>query len=185
MMVSTPEEATESTSIKVYDEIGPLSIEGWQIANLSWSYADAKRKRYSQWTNITLYGVANDPSMKYAIQITGRSSLYHRVGGSCSRGVAVPVGKLADDEERYEFLEACGFCKPEDLNHLKNTDTVKVEVDLHKLYRCLDANAVVATMYSHKRREDNAPSGLSVRLLTTAATLDPAIDEAIMNTPRT
>lgn len=184
MMVSTPEEATESSMIKVYDEIGPLSINGWKIADLTWSYADAKRKRYNRWTDIALYGVAHDPTIRYVIQITGRSSLYHRVGGSCGQGVAIPVGKLAEDEERYDYLEACTSCKPKDLDDLSNTDSVKVEVDLHKLYRCANADEVVAAMYSHGRREGNAPSGLSVRLLTTAATLDPAIDEAIMNMPR-
>lgn len=185
MMVSTPEEATESTTIKVFDEMGPFSIVGWEVAKLVWSYADAERQGYSRWTDVRLYGVADDKTMKYAIQITGRSSLYHHDGGPCREGVSVPVGKLVADKERYEFLEACRRCKPKDLNDLSNTDSVKLEVDLQKLYKCRNASEVVTTMYGHGKKDGQGPSGLSIRLLTTAALLDPDIEQALMNMPRT
>lgn len=185
MMVSTPEEATESATIKVFDEIGPFSIVGWEVAKLVWSYEDARRQGFSRWTDITLYGVENDRTMRYAIQITGRSSLYHRDGGPCREGVSVPVGKLAADAERYEYLEACSRCKPADLNDLGNTDSVKMEVNLQKLYKCRDADEVVSTMYNHGKKDGRGPSGLSVRLLTTAALMDPNIEQALMDMPRT
>lgn len=185
MMVSTPEEATESTSIKVFDEIGPFSIVGEEVAKLVWSYDDARRQGFSRWTDIVLYSVVNDRTMRYAIQITGRSSLYHRDGGPCREGVSVPVGKLADDAERYEYLEACAKCRPADLNDLGNADTVKLEVPLRKLYKCRSADEVVSTMYNHGKKDGRGPSGLSVRLLTTAAMMDPNIEQALMDMPRT
>ena len=185
MMVSTPEEATASTGeIKVYDEFGPFSIVGEEVAKLVWSYADAKRQGFSRWTDIRLYSVTGDRTMRYAIQITGRSSLYHLDGGPCREGVSVPVGKLAADTERYEYLEACTKCRPADLNDLHNTDSVKLEVNLQKLYKCRDAAEVVSTMYNHGKKDGRGPSNLSVRLLMTAAEMNPNIEQALMDMPR-
>lgn len=184
MMVSSPEEATEAHPITVKDHIGSLSIVGWKIAELTWTYAEARAQGHNRWTDITLYRVANDPNMKYAVQILGRSAVYHAVGGPCTSGVSVPVGAFAEDHDRYQHLQPCPRCNPKDLSLLDDKETVKIEVDLARLYKCRNADDVVRSMYSHGTREGRKPSGLSIKILTAAASVDPAIDQALMTVPR-
>jgi hypothetical protein len=186
MTVSIPEEITETREIRVYDELGPRTITGWTVADLSWTYAEAHSYGHDHWTDIALYRVVDNPNMQYAVQIIGRSSVYHRVGGPCSRGVTMLVGKLGEDDDRYQALKPClrDGCKPVDLDDLKNSDSVKVEVNLSKLYECRDADEVVAATYSHGRRDGKNRSGLSIKLLTAAAMVDAEIEQALMRMSR-
>lgn len=186
MTVSIPEEITETREIRVYDELGPRTINGWTVADLSWTYEEARSYGHDHWTDIALYRVVDNPRMRYAVQIIGRSSVYHRVGGPCSRGVSMLVGKLAEDDERYDALQPCQRigCQPVDLDDLKNHDSVKVEVNLSKLYECPDADEVVAATYSHGRRDGKSRSGLSIKLLTAASMVDSEIEQALMRMSR-
>lgn len=184
MMVSTPEEATGAYPIVVRDEIGPFTIIGWKIADLSWTYDEARARGHDRWTDIALYAVQGDDDMKYAVQILGRSLVYHSVGG-CDTGVSMPVGKLVEDGARYDALKACPRCRPVELDDLHNNDSVKIEVDLPKLYRCRDADEVVASMYSHGSKDGRGRSGLSVKILGAAAMVDKDIEQALMSMRRT
>jgi hypothetical protein len=184
MMVSTPDEATEVYPIVVHDSIGPLSIEGWKIAELSWTYEEVQARGYSRWTDMALYGVHGSDKMKYVVQITGRSVVYHRPDGSCSQGVSMPVGKLYTDKDFYDALVACRVCKPEDLDDIGNHGQVKIEVNLPKLYRCRDAKEVVRSLYSHGTR-NGEPSSLSVKILSAAAMVDSDIQQALLTMRRT
>lgn len=186
MMVSTPEETTGASRIIVRDEIGPLAIVGWKVAALSWSYDEAWERGHNRWTDMMLYAVQDDPDMKYAVQILGRSAVYHRPNSTCGQGVGVLVSKIREDQPRYNALVACPKCKPEDLDDLtKAGDSVQVEVDLPKLYRCRDANEVVTSLYSHGVKDGRSQSGLSVRILRAAAMVDGDIEQALMNMRRT
>jgi hypothetical protein len=184
--VSSPEETSTAREIRVRDELGPRIITGWPLADLSWSYAEAQSYGHDRWTDMTLYRVVGNPRMRYAVQITGRSALYHRVGGPCNVGVSVPVGKLYGDEDRYDALQPCRRpgCNPKDLDHLKDDDVVRMEVDLPKLYVCRDADEAVASLYNHGRREGRGPSGLSVKLLSAASAFDKDIEQALMRMDR-
>jgi hypothetical protein len=186
MTVGSPEETVQSYEFEVTDGLGPRSLMGWKVAELAWTYEEARLFGHDHWTDITLYRVTGHTDMRYAIQIVGRSSIYHRVDGPCRYGVSMTVGAVAVDEERYEAINPCQRpgCRPKDLEYLRDEDAVKVEVPIPRLYECQDADEVVNVLYSHGRREGRPPSSLSVKILNAASLVDPEIKQALMRMRR-
>lgn len=183
MTVTSNENVPGSTAhtIVVRDQYGPLEFVGETIADLSWTYDAAARFGHDRWTDITLYRVLDDTSeYAYAIQIMGRSVLYHKTGGACHIGITMPVSVLAKDDERYQALKACPKCQPVDLSKMQDSETVAVEENLPTLHRCRDAAEVIDVMYTRSKREKR--SGLSMKLLQTASTVDEDIADAMMKT---
>lgn len=183
MTVASPEKIFQE--FVGYDEMGPFPFVGQKIAELSWSYAQARERKYTHWTDIVLYEVANAP-YKYGVQILGRSSLYHRDGGSCAKGVRMSVAKLAEDDERYDGVDPCQVpgCRPKDLEKLQNGDFVWVEVDLPRFYRCRDVDALLGELVHRNRRLGKPVSNLNLRLLNKASLVDDDIKAAVMKLPR-
>lgn len=181
MTVTTNENAPGTTAhtVVVRDQYGPLKFVGETIADLSWTYDAAAQFGHDRWTDITLYRVLDESSeYAYAIQIMGRSVLYHKPGGVCHRGITMPVSVLAKDVERYQALKACSKCRPAELNDLDDGDKVAVEENLPTLHRCHNAAEVIDVMYTRSKREKR--SGLSMKLLQTASTVDEDIAAAMM-----
>lgn len=185
MTVTIPEETTGIREIVVRDDGGPLSFRGETVVDLSWSYDAAYGRGHNRWTDIMLYRVHEEDSpYTYAVQIIGRSALYHRVGGSCHLGVVETVRSLRQDKKRYQGLVACEIssCSPVDLEDMSGADTVAVEQNFYTLYRCKDAKEVVDLMYT--RTGQNGMSKLSVKLLEAASHVDSDIAAAMIRTRR-
>lgn len=166
----------------VHDEMGPLPFVGEMIADLSWSYDEARESGHQRWTDITLYRVLEESEIKYLIQVVGRSVYYHDVSGPCRKGVRVEVGVLAQDEARYDALVPCRDCNPKDLDDLGDNVTIVVEENLYTLYRCKTADEVVNVLYH--RGSQAQKSNLSMKLLRSASTLDEGINHALMKMRR-
>lgn len=185
MTVTSNENVPGSTArtITVRDQVGPLEFVGETVADLSWTYEAAEEFGHDRWTDITLYRVLDESSeWAYAIQIMGRSVLYHKAGGVCRRGIGMPVSALRQNDARYQALKECSKCKPGELDEMDATATVAVEEDLPTLHRCRNAAEVIDVMYSRSKREKR--SGLSMKLLQTASSVDEDIAAAMVRTRR-
>lgn len=184
MTVTGKDVAGASSMILVRDQDGPLEFVGEMVADLSWTYEIAESYGHSRWTDLTLYRVL-EPGSEYAyvLQVTGRSVLYHRVGGPCRNGVNLPVSVVMRDEERYRALRACPDCTPKDLDYLEETEKVAVEEDLPTLHKCRSAADLVGVMTDRIQRERNK-NGLSMKLLKFASAVDPAIAAQQVKTRR-
>ena len=156
--------------ITVRDTYGPVSFYGETVADLSWTYAEARAREHTRWTDITLYRLHKSVTgVKYAIHIVGRSVLYHRLEG-CKRGVVTQVSRL--DDERYEAMEPCTVCNPPDLDDIELSAKIRAEEDLHSLETFIDTESAV--QYIYNRGVENR-SNLSQKLLTAASRNDPDI----------
>jgi hypothetical protein len=170
------------------DGEGPLQFSGEILADLTWSYDEAAERGHKRWTDIVLYRVAEEGSAyRYAIQIVGRSVVYHRPDSPCRRGIRMSVFRLLQDLERYDALEPCDKtgCQPSDLDELNDDALVAVENDLPTLHRCETAEDVIRVMYTEgpgARRGDTQEtlSKLSSRLLQQASMVDKDIENALM-----
>lgn len=181
-MGNKDETGTEPQQIVVRDHLGPMpSFSGKTVADLCWTYDEARERGHRRWTDITLYRVLQDDiPFAYMIQVVGRSVVYHKNGGPCRRGVNLLVGSLVQDEARYDALEACQEpgCEPTDLDDLSDSDKVSVEVDIPSLHKCKDAAEAVKILYDRGGRERE--SGPSIKLLQAAAIVDEDIAAAMM-----
>jgi hypothetical protein len=174
------------TEIVVQDEEGPLSFRGETLADLSWTYQVAEERGHTRWTDMALHRVLEPGSpWKYVIQIVGRSVMYHRSDGPCSRGVNMAVGLLREDEPRYEALVICPRpgCQPKDLEDMGDHEVVSVEEDIYTLFKCRSGADVVQTLQNRGGNRDNV-SPLSVRLLQAASRVDREISMALAGTRR-
>lgn len=183
MTVTSPEKTQEE--FVVCDDFGPFSITGRKIADLSWTYDVARERGYTHWTDIFVFSVDGE-TYRYGVQILGRSLVYHRDDSPCHKGMRMTVGKLAEDEDRYDGVDPCQApgCKPKDLQDLKSTDTIWVEMDLPKYYKCSDADDLVATLSRHGRRQGRPVSGLNMKALQQASLVDDDVKAAVMRMPR-
>lgn len=185
MTVTSHENAFEPVDIEVRDAAGPLQFKGAAVADLSWDYDAAYESGHNRWTDITLYRVLEEGSpYAYAIQIVGRSVLYHRVNSPCRSGVNMTVGYLRRDDDRYQALISCEKrgCAPDDLEDLKDSDMVAVEEDLYTLYKCASPVEVVEIMQNRSTR--GQMSNLSIKLLQAASRVDVDIYNAMKQTRR-
>lgn len=172
--------------IIVHDEIGPRKFCGAVVVDLSWTYDAAAERGHKRWTDITLYRVIQESSdYQYVVQVVGRSVVYHTSGGPCHKGVGVEVRLLYADDDRYQALEPCPRCAPDDLEDFAPTDMVAIEEDLSSLYLCANADEVVSALYRRGDMSGKRPPGqlssLSVKLLTAACRIDKDIEAAMMN----
>lgn len=184
MTLTSPELSAEPHEITVKDEAGPLKFYGQTIADLSWTYDDAYERGHNRWTDIALYRVLEEgSSYRYALQVVGRSVLYHRMNSPCRRGINTTVGLIRRDEARYDALIPCPRpgCQPVDLDELTDNEMVAVEEDLPTLYRCSSAVEVVEVL--QKRGHGGQMSGLNMKLLQVASR-DPEIAQAMLRTRR-
>ena len=173
MTVTSQGKTPGASKLVVRDEVGPLPFVGEMVADLSWSFDEAHARGHQRWTDITLYRVMQRSEYKYLIQVVGRSVVYHDPTGSCHRGVNVTVGALARDDDRYQALDPCRECRPQDLGEIKDDAfVVAVEENLYTLHRCKTADAVVDVLY---RRGNH----LSLKLLQTASAFDDGILKAM------
>lgn len=177
-MTVTSEQLPGTKRIVVRDEIGPLEFDGEMVADLSWDYSTAAEYGHDRWTDLSLYRVLQEGSeYTYVVQVVGRSVVYHKVGGSCRGGMRRMVGVLKQNNERFNALRICDRCDPDDLDEMRDTDTVNVEEDLPTLYKCKGAKEVVDVLYSRIIKEKRA--GLSMKLLQAAADADPEISAQV------
>lgn len=173
--------------IVVHDEIGPRQFIGEVVADLSWTYEAAADRGHDRWTDLTLYRVLQESSAYlYVVQVVGRSVVYHKPTGPCHKGIGSEVGRLKDDVLRWDALQPCERCNPEDLEDYNSSDIVAVEEDLSSLYLCKDADEVVNALYRRGDMSGKRPPGqlssLSVKLLMAACRKDKEIEAAMMNT---
>jgi hypothetical protein len=182
MTVTNHEISRGSRRIVVRDRFGPLEFVGETVADLSWTYGEARERRHRRWTDLTLYRV-DQSEWRYVVHIVGRSMVYHTPKSPCGRGVGTQVGLLAQDDARYQALVACDRpgCAPMELDDLDDSALVAVEEDLHNLERFRDATGVVEYIY---KKSEGQQSGLSMKLLQTASRLDKDIEEAMMKMRR-
>lgn len=175
--------AQAAQEFKLRDARGPLLLYGEIISDLSWGYDTAYEKGHVRWTDITLYRNLDVASkIRYAIQIVGRSVVYHSNGSSCRKGVSSPVSHLRRDAERYRNLAACERCNPADLDDMKDTDLVDAEEDIYTLHRCETATDVVRIMQAPGSR--GSMSWLNVKLLQAAERGDEDIAAALLQMRR-
>ena len=185
MTVTSPEQVTDAHEIVLHDGARNVPVTGWKVAEVSMSFDEALSIRHSRWTDISLYRLKTGPKArqyaKYAIQVTGRSLLYHGNDG-CYKGVRMAVGVLMMDRERYDAAIPCPVCQPPDLGDesvLTDQDMVRVESDRHRVNWCRSATEAVDVLYNHNRYDDRPVSGLSMKILTAASSVDPDIAHAL------
>ncbi len=163
--------------LTVYDKLRAVPFRGEQVAAVTWDYEEAASAGFPRWTDMTLYRVEPGSSCAYRVQIVARSVVYHGIGG-CPKGVKLPVGMLAKDDDRYGFLAACEQCLPPDLDDLDDNAIVKVEQDLPELHEFADAAALVPGLLGRRKS-----GGLTTKLLAAAAGMDQDIAAALGNNP--
>lgn len=169
-------EQMELKEFTVHDRLPrPITFQGLLLADCRYG-SDIKLR----WTDMALYRVIGRRSgFRYALQITGRSVVYHRVGGPCSkpkRHRFTTIRSLRDSKMRWDMLFPCDRdgCEPEDLEELADTDRVAEEVEEHHVYLCEYAVQIVDKLYKH----NGEISQLAADMLEKAARNDPHIDRA-------
>lgn len=117
--------------------------------------------------------------IRYALEITARSRVYHRVGSPCvrSKHKIRRVGEIEHDPERWAELLACreSGCRPGNLNDMDPADRIAEERDDPKIYLCTDASAVIRKLY----RRNGEITELAAKLLRDAAAKDADIAAAV------
>lgn len=179
-MTVTDETGVDAHRIVVRDKSGPLPFQGEMIADLTWSYEEAEERGHQRWTDIALYKVFDDSRYAYVIQVMARSVVYHKPGLPCQRGVSTRVGRLREDEERYDALYACEDCGPTELEELDDAATVSVEANIPTLHKCRDAHEAVKVL--SQRSRTGKLSGINLKILQAASDLDHDIAEAMIAT---
>jgi len=169
----------------VHDRLGPLVLQGYILADRRWRprREDGKDKR--RWTDMVLYRITDQKSpYQYALQITARSCVYHRIGGPCvdSRHRITTVEEVLKDEDRYDMLVSCRKpgCKAPDLDHMPEDSKIAEEVDDHHLFLCSNPADILRKLYRHKHEI----SPLAGDLLEEAALKDPRLAAAWKRTRR-
>lgn len=170
-MMTYSSRAQELPFVTVHDGIGPLRFRGEVIADLSWTYEQAREIGHNRWTDIRVYQVADNKVYRYVVEVIGRSVVYHRVDGSCHKGVTMSVARISEDEDRYDALHPCDLCKPVELDELDDSKKVTVEVDLPKIIKCRNAEQLVGEL-----RGDG--SNLSLKILQAVCLVDKKVEEA-------
>jgi hypothetical protein len=179
MTVTNENEPGAARKIVVRDQVGPLEFYGELVADLSWTNVEAEQYGHHRWTNLTLYRVLQDGSAyAYALQVVGRSVMYHRAGGDCKSGQPRTVASLKGDSRRWDELKVCPKCYPEDLEDMTPTTVVFVEEDIPTLFRCVDASEVVKVLHGRSRRERGS-NGLSLKLLQISSERDEEIAKVL------
>lgn len=160
------------------DVIGTVTFTGELLADSrdDGEALDRAGKPRSRWTEIAIYRVRGSGECAYVVHTVGRSTLYHRADNRCGRrgnpdGVLTTVRDIADDVVRYETLEPCPVCVPEELEHLDDDAVVRAEEDRPKAIPCNRSEDVIAAL---KPREGNL-SILAQTQLAKAARKDPGI----------
>lgn len=142
-----------------------------------------------RWTDMALYRVQGG-SCRYVLQIIGRSVVYHRVGG-CYKGVRMTIDRLQSDPRWHDFERCTKYgCRPPDLadtKKLADTALVSVEEDIPRAYECADVDALMARLrrpgaVADPERPMVDIGYVGVRLLDSAAEVDPDIAQAIRTT---
>ena len=163
-------------SVRVWEPQGPLDLRGEEVVARVWTPEDARRARYTRWTDIVLYRIDDPtwPDWTYGIQTIGRSVVYHGEGG-CNRGTRMLVSGVlnAVDPELYEVLEPCATpgCTPPDLDLLDDDVRVSVEVNRYTWIPCEGAVQVVEQLRQSGKT-------LMHSVLEAAVQVDPLITQA-------
>lgn len=164
--------------ITLQDVIGTITFTGELLADSrdDGEALDRAGNPRSRWTDIAIYRVHGSEEYAYVVHTVGRSTLYHRSDNRCGRrgnpdGALTTVADIATDITRYETLEPCPACQPEELEHLNDDVVVRAEEDRPKVRLCTRSEEVIAAL---KTREDNL-SILAQTQLAKAAKKDPGI----------
>lgn len=115
--------------------------------------------------------------MRYALEITARSRVYHRTGSACVRSKhwVRPVREVEQNRARWGELAPCRDCKPARLAQMRPDEYIAEERDEPRIYLCTSAAAVINKLY----RRNGEITELAAKLLKDAAVIDPDIAEAI------
>lgn len=182
-------ERVTGQQVTARDVDGPVSFRGEVLVDLSWTPTPVDEPSMGapllRWTDMLLYRVLEDSPYQYALQIVGRSVVYHRPGGPCRRGVRKTVEKLAENEDRFYTLRPCtkrGCYRGVSVAFLlekteeQDQDVLAVETDRYTLHKCEDPQGVIDAL----RDENGVVSGLGQQLLDAACDEDPTIASTMM-----
>jgi hypothetical protein len=152
------------------DVLGQVEFRGRELAHVStystWVGRDGTPQHSRRWSEFTLYGV-EEGSCRYALYIEGLSTMTHRLGSSCGKGVTTEVKDLPED------AEACPDCRPD----LRREKIVAFEEDRRTLYRADTPQEVLRHLKeSGRNRSAVALSNPAQRLLEEAGKHDPAFN---------
>lgn len=122
--------------------------------------------------------------IRYALEITARSRVYHRVGSSCVRSKhrVWTAADIARDPIRLKELSPCpeSGCRPAPLGQMRPNDRVAEERDSHQIYLFTNAAAIINKLY----RRNGEITNLAAKLLKEAAVKDADIAAAMTDRRR-
>lgn len=115
--------------------------------------------------------------IRYALEITARSRVYHQLGSRCVRSKhrIRKVKEVEQDTARWGELVPCRDCRPSRLSQLGPDQYIAEERDEPQIYLCISAAAVINKLY----RRNGEITELAAKLLKDAAVKDLDIAEAI------
>jgi hypothetical protein len=125
-----------------------------------------------------------DEQVRYALQITARSRMYHAVNSPCVRSKhrKRTIASLKGDPERLRMLSPCPEtgCRPPPLDRMGPQERIAEERDDPQLYLCVSAADVISKLY----RRNGEITVLAAKLLREAAIKDPDIALAMISRTR-
>lgn len=157
--------AEPANLVRVQDDDHVIEFSGEKVAFATTHWAGKPR-----WLDIQLWRVT-DGSGRYVIQRVGRSLVYHKYNGPCSRGVPFAVTELSHD------AVPCSDCAAPPLNIARTIPggLVMREADHPSAVVCASAADVLASL----RLPEIGYSAPAQRLLDTARLNDTAINAAM------
>jgi len=165
--------------IQVPDGSGVLEFNGRLVAEASTAVPGKPR-----WTEIRLYAVT-DGTGRYVLARTGRSLVYHKAEGGCSRGVRTQAASLPAESV------PCQYCKPRALAILAMLpgSSVSAETDHNGAEVCESAGDMLEKLkmppeFSASNGIGSAYSEPALRLLDEAKNSDPAVSAALSRVRR-
>lgn len=166
----------EIKEFTVHDRLPrPIEFRGLLLADCRYG-SDIKLR----WTDMALYRIIGRRSgFRYALEITGRSVVYHRADGPCAQPERHRITTIADvrqSQPRWDTLFPCDRdgCRPGDLEELADTDKIAEEVEEPNVYLCEYAVQIIDKLYRH----NGEISELAAKMLEKAAQNDSHVDRA-------
>jgi len=104
-----------------------------------------------RWTEVAIY---RTESGTYLTTKIGRSVVFHRVDGPCTRGAETAISEAMRDP-RHAELVGCPLCWPDAdvaLTDLGESGIIRLERDIHSTHIADTASGAIATLY---RRDEN------------------------------
>lgn len=148
---------------RLRDVARTVEFYGIELARVSTETSSQPR-----WTTMELYRTDDG---RYVLSVVGHSVVYHVHESSCNSGVETPVSDVPPD------AEPCPRCRPQPVDYLvDDTTTVDMEEDYPTVSVCSSTADVITRLRARRNGSVGPLSRPAMRLLKTAATIDPAFD---------